>query len=122
MDALGKKTDGSKKKKAKKKQRKIYQEKAYTTWTQLKEEDWWVKTRSHAEAPTQEQEAFLKCVIERCNTERRELASQRLRDLRTSNRKKSKTQDNQKLTEALRICLFGIPGAGKSSCLKLLRS
>ena len=64
----------------------------------------------------------MKCVIERCNTERRELASQHLRDLRNSSRKKSKTQDRQKLTEALRICLFGIPGAGKSSCLKLLRS
>ena len=37
--ALCKKSEGSTKKKAQEKQRKIYQEKAYTTWTQLQEDD-----------------------------------------------------------------------------------
>ena len=40
----------------------------------------------------------------------------------TSKLKKKKEDARQKLSESLRICLFGIPGAGKSTCLKLLRS
>ena len=75
VKALTQKSETRKSKKAKKKQRKIYQEKAYTTWTQVKEDEWLLKIRDLEHAPTEEQMAFLTCVIDRCKQERNELAS-----------------------------------------------
>ena len=49
---------GSKKKEAKKKKRKLYQEKAYSVWTEIKDDEWWQRLRSLEEPPTAEHEVF----------------------------------------------------------------
>ena len=63
------------------------------------------------ERPTDEQKAFLDHVIARCNIEQKELGQTR------AHVAESKTN----YSEPVRTCLFGIPGAGKSHCIKLLR-
>ena len=70
VKALTQKSETRKSKKAKIEKRKIYQEKAYTAWTQVKEDEWWLKIRALEHAPTEEQMAFLTCVVERCKHER----------------------------------------------------
>jgi ABC-type polysaccharide/polyol phosphate transport system ATPase subunit len=83
------------------------------------------------EPPTKEHVAFLECVIARCDAERHDLqhhAALQLIEESTKARKQKKTQKQKRkdqrksLSEPRRIGLFGIPGAGKSSCLKLIRS
>ena len=110
----------------------MYQEKAYTSWQQCKVETWWQKVMSSDEPPTKEHVAFLECVITRCDAERDDLqrhaALQLLLESTKAGKKKKKTkkhtrkEERQRLSEPRRIGLFGIPGAGKSSCLKLIRS
>ena len=64
------------------------------------------------ETPSPEQWTFLKRIMDRCCPERSELLSPGVRAARSS----------KKLSEPVRDCLFGIPGAGESSCLKWVRS
>ena len=135
LSALAKK-EGQKKKKKKagKKQRKVYQEKAYANWDETKAKDWWRKVRSSSEKPTDEQEAFLLRIEKRCRQEQKEFAKhqatlQQEATRTAANKKKSaqkkrrrQKKDAANISEPLRTCLFGLPGAGKSTCLKLLRS
>ena len=55
------------------------------------------------ESPNKEQQRWLKRVTERCEVEAHELLKQ------------------GPYTEPLRTCLMGIPGAGNSTCIKLIR-
>ena len=84
----------------------------YESLHEAKVTAWWDKVNNSLEKPTEEQKAFLQCVIDRCRAERAEL-------LATS---ASPASVPQKFSESLRSLLLGIPGAGKSTCLKLLRS
>ncbi len=102
----------------------------YIRWHQEKTEDWWTSIRDGAECPTAEQEAFLQCVVGRCAQEQKELQAlqakkhKKLQQQSRQRKQKGKAPKSQKtdLTEPERICLFGIPGSGKSTCIKHLRS
>ena len=74
--------------------------------------DWWKRVRSSEKPPNQEQEGFLASVIERCKIEQQVMSR-----LDTG----SKNLGKEKLPETERMCLLGIPGAGKSHCLVLMR-
>ena len=65
-------------------------------------QEWWGKVQSHSPVPTEEQTRFLRRVVERCRDEHQEMIS-------------------EKYTEPVRDCLFGVPGAGNSTCIKWLR-
>ena len=56
--------------------------------------------------PTAEQLAFIQAVVERCNQEAKELPQ---------------AVGQRGFSEPLRACLLGIPGAGKSECIKWVR-
>ena len=73
---------------------------------------WWRKVRNSTTPPTQEQTLFLEHVIERCQTEGRELQKWHA---------PKATPGSKKLSEPSRSALLGIPGAGKSLCLTLMR-
>ena len=71
----------------------------------------WLSTlRASKEPPTAEQDRFLQRVVGRCCQERAELSKTSL----TSKKERS-------LSEPVRDCLFGLPGAGKSTCIKKVR-
>ena len=88
------------------------QRRAYVSYNEQKVEAWWQTVRSSDKPPNREQENFLQSVIERCHAEREEMHRMNA---------PAKNQGKQKLSETERICLLGIPGAGKSHCLQLLR-
>ena len=90
---------------------KAAQASAYPAWSEEKVAHWWDKVRRSAEPPTAEQEKFLQRIIGRCRTEQQELG--------TPPKGRSKSGAT---SEPVRDCLFGVPGAGKSKCIKLLRS
>ena len=114
LKALSKTDKNKKKRQAKKKMRKIYEEKVYMSWKECKEEEWWQKSKASDEPPTEEQETFLRCVLERCREERQELATQHLGQIlpkaaAKQKQRPGKSSAEKKLSEAKRICLFGIP-------------
>ena len=65
-------------------------------------EEWWKKVETQLPKPTDEQMSFLRRVVERCREEQQEMIS-------------------ENFTEPVRDCLFGLPGGGKSTCIKWLR-
>ena len=130
LRALSVKAKAPAKKKSKKKKRKVYQQKAYSSWNEEKCTEWWAKLKASDEPPTEEQESFLRCVETRCRQERKELEALERQQhsemiankAQQRKRNKKKIQKKTKLSEPLRACLFGLPGAGKSTCIKYLRS
>ena len=82
-----------------------HQQRAYVNWSNSNADSWLAAEEAKAEPPTAEQRVFLRAIITRCQRERGELAS----------------ASKQDLSEPMRACLFGIPGAGKSHCIKLVR-
>lgn len=110
-------------KKKKPKQRKPCQEKAYTQWQEQRVQAWWHQLYHSKEPPTKDQERFLRSVENRCRTEKHELdAHMSSLASTTSGSSSSKFVDRCSLSEPLRACLFGIPGSGKSTCIRQLRS
>ena len=87
---------------------KAQQARSYVTWKKEKVDGWLQTLRNGKEPPTAEQDRFLQRVVQRCKAERAELAP-------------SGAQKKKNLSEPVRDCLFGIPGAGKSTCIKHLR-
>ena len=87
---------------------KAQQARSYVTWKKEQVDVWLQSLRNGKEPPTAEQDRFLQRVVQRCKEERAELAP-------------SDGQKKKKLSEPVRDCLFGIPGAGKSTCIKHLR-
>ena len=85
---------------------------AYIRLTKTNVTTWWRKIRSSKTPPTEEQTKYLEYVIERCQTERDELQKWHA---------PKGTPGSKLLTEPSRCALLGIPGAGKSLCLTLLR-
>jgi len=85
---------------------KARQSRAYIDWKEASIDAWVQNLRLEAEPPTVEQMSFLETVIHRC---RQEAATFR------------RGAEGNLQDEPLRCCLLGIPGAGKSKCLKLLR-
>jgi len=73
---------------------------------------WWSKVDKMDKPPNEQQRRFLKSVIARCQHEYREL-----------NAWNAARREHKRgaLTEPSRLCLLGIPGAGKSHCIHLLR-
>ena len=130
LTALGIKAKAPVKKKSRKKKRQVYQEKAYSSWNEEKCTEWWAKLRASDEPPTEEQERFLRCVETRCLQERKELQALERQQhsemiankAQQRKHKKKKVQKKMQLSEPLRACLLGLPGAGKSTCIKHLRS
>jgi hypothetical protein len=82
------------------------QSQAYITWKEASVRDWLALLQKEAEAPNAAQLQFLHAVIDRCRQE-------------TSNFKRSNVAEYD--DEPLRCCLLGIPGAGKSACIKWAR-
>ena len=85
---------------------------AYCKMRQASVKAWWQKVRTSSKPPNAEQEAFLKSVIARCEAERTELSAKN--DPKRGRQPRS-------LSEPTRDCLLGIPGAGKSHCIDLIR-
>ena len=89
---------------------------AYVMWETSKVNAW---KATHLFSATVEQREFVKAIINRCSEEREEM----LADAVPKRSRKAAAVASQRLmSEPLRACLFGIPGAGKSHCIKLLRS
>ena len=86
------------------------QAQAYLTLSSEQVAAWWAKTKSSSKPPSAEQEAFLQRVVARCRAEQRDFSACCV----------SKAK-NFETSEPLRDCLFGIPGAGKSQCIKWVR-
>ena len=82
------------------------QSRAYITWKESSVQNWLKDLKKLPEPPTPEHMAFLHRVVDRCRQEHNSLRNPR-------------TQIFEE--EPVRDCLLGIPGAGKSSCIKLLR-
>ena len=76
---------------------------AYMHLKRANTQAWWRKINAGKKPPNAEQKAFLESVIQRCEAEANELPK-----LHTRARKSTI------LSEPLRSCLFGIPGAGIS--------
>ena len=90
----------------------VTQARAYIRLEKTSIEAWWKKVGASDKPPTPEQQKFLKSVIARCFREQKELG----RWNRPAKQGKTKS-----LSESLRLVLLGIPGAGKSHCIHLLR-
>ena len=86
---------------------KAAQKRAYVKWHEVRIKEWWSSLRSQELGPTAEQHAFLERVVGRCRVERAELM---------------RVGEERAFTEPVRDCLFGLPGAGKSTCIKWIRS
>ena len=95
---------GSKKEKAQANSSKpqVAQARAYISMD-IKKGDMWLRNLcSSEEKPNDEQGRSLRGVVERCKTGRAELHR----------------NSSLELSEPMRACLMGFPGAGKSKCLK----
>jgi hypothetical protein len=90
---------------------KAQQARAYLEWKETNVTTWLETVRAGADAPTPEQDAFLQRVVSRCREEHAE-------QTRASG---SRARREKSSSEPVLDCLFGIPGAGKSTCLKLVR-
>jgi hypothetical protein len=84
---------------------------AYVQYQKRDVAAWKKNLMQSPEAPNKEQEAFLDRVLKRCEEEHAELGRAGV----------LVTQKDQHLSEPIRDCLLGIPGAGKSHCIKLVR-
>ena len=89
-----------------------HQQRAYIHWQDDEVDQWLATETAGTEPPTEEQTHFLRAVVKRCRHEQRDLA-------RAGNHQLPAKKPN--LSEPMRACLFGIPGAGKSHCIKLIR-
>ena len=85
---------------------KAHQCRAYLKWNEAQISDWLVQLQREEEAPNAKQSAFLERVIERCRREALSLQSPRRKEYED---------------EPVRDCLLGLPGTGKSTCIKLMR-
>ena len=83
------------------------QARAYVTWRHGTVREWMERVCHEPEAPNAEQYAFLERVVARCRAEQAELAHV--------------GRPGHTGSEPCRDCVFGIPGAGKSTCIKLVR-
>ena len=83
---------------------------AYVHLTKTQEAAWWKRMEASEKPPTMEQRSFLQAVAQRCRTEQQEL-----------NRWNAPggSRSSGVLSESVRACLFGDPGAGKSHCIHL---
>jgi hypothetical protein len=88
-----------------------HQSRAYINLRKANAKAWMAALLASDERPTEEQRRFLDRVIARCSEEHAELGKACVPAA-------GKTID---LSEPVRDCLFGIPGAGMSHCSKLLR-
>ena len=89
-----------------------HQQRGYVKWSNSNADSWLATEEAKAEPPTAEQRVFLRAIIHRCQREQDELAC--AGDILRPKAKRD-------LSEPMRACLFGIPGAGKSHCIKLVR-
>ena len=114
-----------KKRSSKQKKRNFHQTKAYCKWNSAVEKIWWDRVLKNATEPlTHEQTSFLECMVQRCKKEQQEMESLETH-LHSKVLKKKDTKTDKsiaELSDPMRACLFGIPGAGKSTCIKHLRS
>jgi hypothetical protein len=88
-----------------------HQSRAYIKLRKADAKVWMDTLLASDERPTDEQRRFLERVIARCSEEHAELGKPRV----------PAAGKSINLSEPVRDCLFGIPGAGKSHCIKLLR-
>ena len=88
-----------------------HQCRAYTKFRKSDAKNWVEQLMESDDKPTKQQRAFVDRVIERCSIEHSEL--NKVRALAAGQK--------PDLSEPVRDCLFGIPGAGKSHCIKLVR-
>ena len=79
---------------------------AYIAWKEASVKDWVKQLQRGSHPPNKEQMAFLIRVIDRCREESKNLRNPKL-----------KTYSD----EPVRDFLLGIPGSGKSTCIKLMR-
>ena len=82
------------------------QRRAYLQWSKVRVTDWFEKIGKEKEAPNAKQMSFLLRVAERCKQEAFDF---------------QQTVSKEFPQEPIRDCLLGLPGAGKSTCIKLLR-
>ena len=88
-----------------------HQCRAYTKFRKSDAQTWVNQLNNSDDKPTEQQRAFLDRVLDRCSIEHVELNKQRA----------LAAGQKADLSEPVRDCLFGIPGAGKSHCIKLVR-
>ena len=88
------------------------QKHAYVQLEEKRVEEWWKRVETSSKPPTAEQRRFLESVIARCRQEQEELNA-----LGAS----SPDKRTRSLSESKRSMLLGMPGAGKSHCILLLR-
>ena len=79
---------------------------AYIRWEESCINDWIEQVKSEAQAPTDEQWQFLHRIIARCRTESQDFLHNTFF-----------ASDEKPVMD----CLLGIPGAGKSKCIHLVR-
>ena len=111
----GKETKSKKAKRKKQEDPNVTQARAYVNLQQTNIDAWWQKQESSAKPPTSEQRKFIQSVIQRCLVEQKELHSW------TGSWSGPASQKKDGLSESKRMALLGIPGAGKSHCIHLLR-
>ena len=85
---------------------KQYQVKAYIHWQETDVHGWLDKLEKEEESPNSKQKEFLERVVDRCRQEAKSFKN---------------AQANSYPDEPIRDCLLGLPGAGKSTCIKFLR-
>ena len=107
-----KKSSGTSTRRQKQEEPESAQCSAYIALTKTNVTTWWRHIRNSKTPPTGEQTRFLEYAIARCQTEHDELMNWH------APKRKHGIKD---LTEPSRCALLGIPGAGKSLCLSLLR-
>ena len=87
------------------------QSRAYAKYAKADATAWRKALYGSKDAPNEAQALFLDRVIQRCEEEHT--------DFRDAGAPVA--QNTKSLSEPMRACLFGIPGAGKSHCIHLLR-
>ena len=85
---------------------KTIQAKAYMAWKEADVADWLAKLKKEKDPPNTKQMEFLLRVIDRCRNEATSFKSPQTKNFKD---------------EPLRDCLLGLPGAGKSTCINLVR-
>ena len=85
---------------------KTIQAKAYMAWKEADVADWLAKLKKEKDPPNTKQMEFLLRVIDRCRNEATSFKSPQTQNFKD---------------EPLRDCLLGLPGAGKSTCINLVR-
>ena len=101
------KGSATKRKKKRKKTKGALQSLAYIHWKDSDVQQWRESLMSGETKPTEEQLAFIDAIINRCREEAKVFTGACKKD---------------DIAKPMLACLLGIPGAGKSFCIKLLRS